>query len=248
MWWTEIAILVLWAADKHLLSKIWSLFTSCTKQAAWTGLTWYADYKHNNDMSKDGYHVDFVYLYEPTDTGEYTEVDLLAHFREQIRLRGFSNTKSMRVTDFIELCCSPNSNFKDIDPTKHYELVVRYTFDFKQYIIVFDTSDNVEIRFPPYTEREIRQRSLKSTGVITAGLLTANAEADDGINIYEHLKRLAGPMENFYADTDYTVKRHHLNYSGLKMDVDNAFIKVFDFWGTDFTIPPKQKIIRLEKK
>lgn len=248
MWWTELALVVLWAADKHLLSKIWSLFTSCSRQAAWAGLTWYADYKQNNDMSKDGYHVDFVYLYEPTESGAYNEIDLLAHFRQQINMKTFSNTRSIDVKDFIELCCAPNSNFNNFDPSVQYELVVKYTFDYKQYIIVFDTTDNNRIRFPPYPEREIRQRSLKNTGVITCGMVTAAADADDGINVYEYLKKLAGPMENFYSDTEYTVKRHHLNYAGLKMDMDNTYIKMLDFWGTDFTITPQENVIRLEKK
>ncbi len=248
--WIAASILLLWAADKHLLSKIWAMVSSASRQTCWSALTVYSNWRQTNEMSKDGYHVDFVYLYEPVaDSLQCNEIDLLAHFRYHINQKTFTNTKTISMSKFIELCCNPNSNFNSYDPAKHYELVVRYTFDHKEYIVVFDSKAEGEnnIRFPIYTESEIRGRSLKNTGVITCGLLTAKEDDDDGINIYEYLKKLAGPMENFYADTEYKVKRHHLNFAGLKLDVDNAFIKMLDFWGTEFVVKPKQNIIKLEK-
>lgn len=247
--WIAATILLLWAADKHLLSKIWTLFASGSRQMCWSALTIYSNWRQTNEMSKDGYHVDFVYLYEPIGTsGECNEIDLLAHFRDHIRQKTFSHIKSLPLSKFIELCCNPNSNFNQFDPSKQYELVVRYTFDHKEFIIVYSMDDGENnIRFPIYTESEIRSRSLKNTGVITAGLLTAKEDDEDGINIYDHLKKLAGPMENFYADTEYKVKKHHLNFAGLKMDVANTFIKMLDFWGTEFVVAPKQNIIKLEK-
>jgi hypothetical protein len=243
--WSAAVVLLLWAADKHLLSKIWTLLGSTTRQACWSALTLYSNWKHTNEMSKDGYHVDFVYLYEPTDDGKVNEIDLLAHFRHHINLKTFSHSKAIKLGDFIELCCSPDSNFKAYDPTKKYELLVRYTFDHKKYIVVFDSLSNV--RFPIYTESQIRQRNLKNTGVITSGLLTANEDDEDGIDIYDNLKVLAGPMENFYGDTEHKVQRHYLNYTGLRIDVENMYIKLLDFWGTEFVIKPKHNIIKLEK-
>jgi hypothetical protein len=243
--WSAVVVLLLWAADKHLLSKIWTLLGSTARQTCWSALTLYSNWKHTNDMIKDGYHVDFVYLYEPTDDGKINEIDLLAHFRHHINLKTFTHSKTIRLEDFIQLCCSPDSNFTEFNPNKNYELVVKYTFDHKKYIVVFDNAANV--RFPIYTESEIRQRNLKNTGVITAGLLTVNEEDDDGIDIYENLKILAGPMENFYGDTEYLVHRHFINYTGLKIDVRNAFIKLLDFWGSEFIIKPRQEIIKLEK-
>lgn len=248
--WVAASILLLWAADKHLLSKIWTLIASITRQACWSALTLYSNWRHTNEMIKDGYHVDFVYLYEPLDnnnSSECNEIDLLAHFRDHIRQKLITQTKAIPLSKFIESCCNPNSNFNKYDASKNYELVVRYTFDHKQYIIVYDNQAAEGVRFPIYSEAEIRGRSLKNGGVITAGLLTAKEDDEEGINVYDQLKQLAGPMENFYADTEYKVKRHHLNYAGLKMDVENAFIKMLDFWGTDFVVRPRQNVIKLEK-
>lgn len=247
---TNAFILLLWAADKHLLSKIWNMMWTAGKRAAWSGLTLYSNwrYSYTNEMSKDGYHVDFVYLYDPIDeqNNRSNEIDLLAHFRYHINQKTFTNNKPINLGQFIELCLSPDSNFNEYEASKKYELVVRYTFDHKQYIIVFDTT--TDMRFPVYTETEIRERSMKNSDSIGSGYLTASEEDEDGINIYEHLKRLAGPMENFYAGTEYKVLRHHLNYAGLKMDVDNGgYIKMTDFWGSEFCVKPDQSVIKLEK-
>lgn len=244
--WSVAVILLLWATDKHLLSKIWTMVASIARQTTWSAITLYSNWNHTNDMIKDGYHVDFVYLYEPTESGQYREIDLLAHFRHHINKQTFSNTKPIKLSDFIKLCCSAESNFSSFDPSRQYDLVVHYTFDHKPYIITY-TMDEL-VRFPIYTESQIRQRSLKATGVITAGLLTADENAEEGIDIYEHLKKLAGPMENFYSDSEYSVKRNYLNYAGLKVNVDNCFIKMLDFWGSEFVLRPKQDIIKLEKK
>jgi hypothetical protein len=246
--WSTAVILLLWATDKHLLSKIWNLLASATRQACWSALTLYSNWRHShaNDMIKDGYHVDFVYLWEPTEDGQFREIDLLAHFRHHINQRTFTSTKSIQLGDFIQLCCTPDSNFSTFDAAKRYELVVHYTFDHKRYIIVYSMDQS--IRFPVYSEAQIRERSLKNTGVITAGMLTVKEDDEDGINIYEHLKKLAGPMDNFYSDTEFVVKRSHLFFAGLKIDVAHLHLKMLDFWGTEFVLSPKQEIIRLEKK
>ncbi len=243
--WSTVVVLVLWATDKHLLSKIWNMFSTTAKQVCWSALTVYSNWNHTNDMIKDGYHVDFVYLHEPIGDNQFREIDLLTNFRMHINQKTFTNKKTIGLLDFIQLCCSPNSNFSAVDISKKYELVVHYTFDHKRYIIVYTMEQ--PMRFPVYTEVEIRQKTLKNTGVITAGLLTAKEDDDDGIDIYQQLKMLAGPMENFYGDTEYSVKRHYLNYAGLKMNVETGYIKMLDFWGSDFILQPKQNI-KLEKK
>lgn len=253
--WSELCtagvILLLWAADKHLLSKVGSLVSRAGTKALWHGVALYANWNTKpNEMIKDGYHVDEVFLMESTgDNPEFREIDVLRIFRQQIVKEAITHRKTMSIHDFIALCCDPHSNFNEMNPNARYELVVKYTFDHKQYIIVYDSSDSAtsSIRFPIYTEREIRSRDIKQTGVLTAAQLAVSEDADDGIDVYQHLKMLAGPMENFYADTEYEVKRHHLNHAGLRIPVDKLFIQMLDFWGSPYVLGPDQKVIRLEK-
>lgn len=240
--WSAAVILLLWAADKHLLSKVWALMNS----VGWSAITVYSKWRHRDrqDMVKEGYHVDFVYLYEPVDENatQFNEIDLLGPFRQHIQETTFTNSKSIPLSQFIHSCLKPNSNFNSFNPEHKYELVVHYTFDYKKYVVVYTD----KIRFPLYTESEIRKRSLKKGGVLTAGLLTAEEEDDDGIDIYDHLKKLAGPMENFYIDTEFDVKRHYLNYAGLRMNTSNSYIKMLDFWGNSSVIKPDETTIKFE--
>jgi hypothetical protein len=247
---TAAVIMLLWAADKHLLSKVGGLISSTGRKVGWSAIALYSNWRTNpNDMIKDGYHVDEVFLVESTGDNEFREIDVLRIFRREIVKQTITNRKSMTMRDFIDLCCEPHSNFATFNPDARYELVVKYTFDHKQYIIVYDSADSVTnaIRFPIYTEREIRDRDIKQTGVLTAAQLTAAEDADDGIDVYQHLKKLAGPMENFYADSEYEVKRHHLNYAGLRIPVDSMFIQMLDLWGSPYVIGPDKTVIRLEK-
>ncbi len=114
---------------------------------------------------------------------------------------------------------------------------------------MYGTSDVGEsvIRFPIYTEQIIRNKDVKSNSALTAGMLTLTADADDGMDIYESLRLLSGPMGNFYADTEYSIKKQYLHYTGLRVPVDDMFIKMLDLWGTDFIVRPDQPIIKLVK-
>lgn len=254
--WSELgtaaAIILLWAADKHLLSKVGGLVERLLKKGTWTAASMYSGWRSKpNDMIKDGYHVDEVYLLESsmTGTGDFCEIDVLRIFRQQIVKQSITNRKTVSLDDFITLCCAPHSNFTERNGDARYELVVKYTFDHKQYMIVYDSADSATsaIRFPIYTEREIHGRDIKQTGVLTAAQLTANADDDDGIDIYQQLKMLAGPMENFYADTEYVVKRRHLNHAGLKIPVEGMYVQMLDLWGSPYVVGPEKSVIRLEK-
>ena len=250
--WDAALILLLWAADKHLLSKVWNLISSGSVKVAYSALNVYSNWR--SDMIEDGYHVNEVYLIErSSDPSEpdFREIDVLRIFRQHINKLTFTNTKSISLKSFIELCCDPHSNFKEYDSECEYELVVKYTFDHRDYTIVYAEDENGKgghIRFPIYSIQSIHNRELKKTGVITAAQLTAKEDDDDGIDIYTALKELAGPMENFYADTEYTIKKHHLRHVGLRVRTDSMYIQMLDFWGSRFVISPDQDTLKLEKK
>lgn len=253
--WSTFAVLLLWAADKNLLSKIWAFLASTGKQTAWSALTLYSNWKSTNDMIRDGYHVDEVYLYEypgsvtqdTTAEATFREIDVLRIFRQHIQLQTFTHAKSIGLVQFIELCCDPMSNFTEYDRKARYELVVSYTFDHNHYKIVYGTGQADKVRFPIYTEKTIRTKDIKKTGVLTAAMLTAEADAQEGIDVYAQLKQLAGPMENFYTDTEYTIRKSHLHYTGLRVPAESMFIKMLDLWGTEFVVRPEQQFIKLEK-
>jgi len=209
-----------------------------------------------NEMIKDGYHVDEAYLYEYSPgSSSYREIDVLRIFRQQIQLQTFTNTKSCDLVDFIAACCDPQSNFTEWDNEASYELLVSYTFDHQKYKIVYGSRtetirvvNGATIRFPLYTERAIRTKNLRQTGGLTDAMLMMdeNGSEDSGINIYIPLKELAGPMGNFYTDTEFSVKKHYLQYTGLRAQIDQMYIKMFDLWGTEFILRPEQEIIKLE--
>lgn len=176
-------------------------------------------------------------------------------------MQTFTQTKRISLKKFIGLCCEPDSNFTDINSAATYDLVVSYTFDHKRYMIVYSDSGTsgpsgtggtggteILIRFPVYNEVTIRNRDFKHHGSITAAMLTAEEDADDGIDIYPQLTQLAGPLGNFYADTEYSVQKNHLHYAGVRVAMSNMFINVLDIWGHEFIIKPEQNIIKLTKE
>jgi hypothetical protein len=110
-----------------------------------------------------------------------------------------------------------------------------------------DGASDSLIRFPIYSEQTIRNKDMKNNGALTAGMLTVKEDAEDGIDIYDKLRLLAGPMGNFYADTEYSIKKQHLHYTGLRVPIDGMYIKMLDLWGTDFTVRPDQPLIKLIK-
>jgi hypothetical protein len=79
-------------------------------------------------------------------------------------------------------------------------------------------------------------------------MLTATEDAEDGIDIYQQLTQLAGPLGNFYSDTEYSVQKSHLHYTGVRVAMSNMFIKVLDLWGNEFVIKPEQTTIKLTKE
>lgn len=166
-------------------------------------------------------------------------------------MQTFTHTKRISLKKFIGLCCEPDSNFTDINLAASYDLVVSYTFDHKRYMIVFSDSGGTEslIRFPVYNELTIRNRDFKHHGSVTAAMLAATEDADDGgIDIYPQLSQLAGPLGNFYADTEYSVQKSHLHYAGVRVAMSNMFIHVLDLWGNQFIVKPEQNIIKLTKE
>lgn len=129
MWGTTL-VLLLWAADKNLLTRLWAFLASALNKLAWSALTLYSNWKSTNDMIKDGYHVDEAYLYELTGTkkktkvltqqtfhrynnGNAREIDVLRIFRQHIQLQTFTHSKRISLPDFIGMCCEPNSNFTE---------------------------------------------------------------------------------------------------------------------------------------
>jgi hypothetical protein len=75
--WGEIIILLLWAADKNLLSRLWAFCSATLNRTAWSAVALYSNWKSNklslslaqklltfnsNEMIRDGYHVDEVFL------------------------------------------------------------------------------------------------------------------------------------------------------------------------------------------
>lgn len=219
---------------------------SLTKNAKW--LVWELMKLHTKiksdptTMIKDGYHIDAVYLYvhEKEFIKQY---DMLRVFREKvvqpaekpmIRING-----DLDMFEFVKLCRDPETNFNKVDESLYYLLEVNYTFDHKKYRAYYDSKTNRKIRFPIYSEKAIRDRDIFCGGVNSAQI--AESEDDeDGINVTKELKRLAGPMQNFYDDTEYVVKKDWFMGDRYKK---TDYIQIIDFKGDFHVIKPDDKYL-----
>jgi hypothetical protein len=249
--WITALVLAAWWYDRNMMMKFSASVNSGARKLAWAAAKAYTSWKTPNEMIKHGYHVMKVFLHEhPKDSSLDTKmqaIDVLGFFREDIVSEEFTHAKSLGLREFIERCyekCkSEDIAFPQPDPTRRYELVVHYVFDHEDYTIVYDTDDKSPIRFPIYTESAIRHRDRLQT--VLEATVTAKREQEDGMNVYDHIKRLAGPMGNFYADSEFCVKKRHLHFTGFRVPLDDAYLRIMDGNATTHIISPKEEIITI---
>lgn len=217
----------------------------------WMAIKWYSK-QDKNEMIKDGYHVDSVYLY--VHEHEFIkQYDMLRIFRDLIRDEIIKQNRDLNIWDFVEACCDPDSNFDKVNKNYYHVLEVNYTFDLKKYKMIYDTTTNSDIRFPIYTEKEIRDRDVSKAGVNLAYL--THFEKPETIDpgskdVTNDLKKIAGPLQNFYKDTKYFIKKDwfldpYLGLGKLFDSNENCFIHIIDFKGNSHVIKPEQEIITM---
>ena len=235
-------VLTLWKYDRFLLDKLQRWMWTKAHNAGWALLKTYAYYKDKNEMIKDGYHVDSVFLYEHQSSTYYRKIDVLRIFRRAIVEEKFTYKKDIDIKTFLELCSDPESNFQ-YNPEYTYQLEVDYTFDKQQYKIIYSTDENNRIRFPIYSETCISKANT-SNSIISANLMKDDSEID-GEDISDIISKYAGPLANLYADTDYVVKRDWVN---LFSNIDpNCNIVIMDLYGNDFVFNHTDTYLSIEK-
>lgn len=234
MWsWEYIALfgtLFLTWYDNLWLKKFLKFAEKNGKWATWELMKLQTRLKSDNEMVKDGYHVDAVFLY--VHENEFIkQFDMLRVFREKLVEPNEKPTiridSNVDIFEFVEMCCDPESNFKEADKDLFYLLEVNYTFDKKKYRIYYDSKRNTKIRFPIYSDNAIRDRSIFDGGVNSA-LVTENEEDETGSDVTKELKKLAGPMQNFYDDTQYVMLKEW--FMGDRFPSSNL-IQIIDFRG-----------------
>ena len=197
-------------------------------------------------MVKDGYHVDAVYLYvhEKEIIKQY---DMLRVFREKLveprenpTIRIDSNVDFF---DFVKMCYDPDSNFNEVDENLFYLLEVNYTFDMKKYRVYYDSKKNRRIRFPVYSDKAIRERDVFEGGVNSA-LVTEDENEENGMDVTKELKKLAGPMQNFYDDTEYAVLKEWFMGDHYPK---NSYIQIIDFRGDFHVIKPEDLFLSFSR-
>ncbi len=236
----SLMILGLWKYDRCLLDKLERYLWTSTKSFGWSLFKLWAEYRDRNEMIKDGYHVDSVFLYEHHSATYSRKVDVLRIFRTAIVNETFTTKKSILMSEFLELCSDPESNFQ-VNPQLTYELEVNYTFDRKQYKIVYSTDENDKIRFPVYTEKEIA-KSGNNNSVISASIIRRDGD-QAGIEIDDEFMKYAGPLGDFYGGTEFKVKRSWLGFSGIE---ENAKIKIMDMNGNEMVVKSADKYLELK--
>ncbi len=238
----SVIILGLWKYDRCLLDKLQRYLWSTTKSMGWSVFKVYAEYKDRNEMIKDGYHVDSVFLFEKQSPSFSRKLDVLRVFRSLIVDEAFSNKKSLSVKEFLELCSDPETNFQ-YNSGFEYELEVNYTFDRRQYKIVYDTDVNLDIRFPVYSESEIVKSGVDNS-IISASIVRRESDPN-GIDIGDVILKYAGPLGNFYDDSEYVVKRKWLTFSGID---NKSKIKIMDIDGNEYVFKEDEDYLTLKKK
>lgn len=228
--------------DNLWLKKFLKFSEKNGKWAIWELMKLHARIQQNNEMVKDGYHVDsvFLYVHEREFIKQY---DMLRVFRE--KLVEPSEKPTIRIDsdvnffDFVKMCCDPDTNFKEVDEDLFYLLEVNYTFDRKKYRIYYDSKRNTNIRFPVYSDKEIRERDIFEGGVNSA-LVTERDDDESGIDVTHELKMLAGPMQNFYDDTEYVTLKEW--FMGDRFSSSHN-IQIIDFIGEFHTISSDEKFL-----
>jgi hypothetical protein len=234
-------LLVLWHYDPLLLVKVEKWMGRKVKGGIWEAIKLYSQITKKNELKKDGYHVDSVFLYDKdTENHIIRQYDMLRIFRDLIREEKLGHGKEMGLLDFIELCCNPYSNFQQVNHNSEYVLEVNYTFDYNQYTIFYDTRENSTIQFPIYNESTIHNRDISEGGIIDA-MVTKTADEDSGIDITDEIKKLAGPMENFYDDAVIKVPKKWLVDQSIVPK--NAFIKIIKFNGDEVVFGPQDEYL-----
>jgi hypothetical protein len=153
------------------------------------------------------------------------------------------NDSELNIFDFIKLCCDPDTNFNHVDESLYYLLEVNYTFDHKKYRVYYDSKDNTNIRFPVYTDIAIRDRDIFVGGVNSAQISEIEDD-ENGTDITKELQKLAGPLQNFYDDTEYVVKKEW--FMGERFP-KNSYIQLIDFKGDLHVIPPDAELLSFIK-
>lgn len=217
----------------------------------WEFMKWYSK-RDKNEMIKDGYHVDSVYLYvhEPEYIKQY---DMLRIFRDLIRDEIIKFDADFNVWDFVEACCDPDTNFDKVNKEYYHALEVNYTFDLKKYKMVYDTRENKIIKFPVYKEIGIRERDISKAGISCAFLThfpKLEQEDPNAKDVTNELKKIAGPMQNFYSDTEYVVRKDWFldAFLGVGKSFDSneeCYIHLIDFKGESHVITPQEKYLKV---
>ncbi len=236
----SLMILGLWKYDRCLLDRLERYLWATSKSFGWSLFKLWAEYRDRNEMIKDGYHVDSVFLYEHHSATYSRKVDVLRIFRNAIVNETFTNKKSIPFSQFLELCSDPESNFQ-VNSELTYELEVNYTLDRKQFKIIYSTDDNNNVRFPVYSEKEIAKAG-NNNSIISASIIRRESD-QAGIEIDDELLKYAGPLGNFYGNTEFVVKRSWLGFSGID---ENAKIKIMDMNGNELVIKDTDQYLELK--
>lgn len=206
----------------------------------WVAMTQYTHYKDlKNEMIKDGYHVDDVNLY--VHEKEFIKVfEVLSKFRKKIVEGEIKLDKELDIYEFLEMCASSDiTNLKTIDRDNYHLLEVVYTFDFKKYVIYYDTKTNTSVRFPVYAEQDVRERDIFEGGV-TSAQIVLHPDDIQGIDVTEKMLKFAGPMENFYDDKNYMVKKEWFWQEDYP-SIETAYVKVIDSSGNEHIFEPSDE-------
>lgn len=230
-----LVTLGLWYFYPTLLMKTERIIRRTISNAAFTAIEYYSYNK--NEMIKDGYHVNYVYLEIDDASGRLRKIDVTSMFRNEI-LKGTFNKKGCTLLSFVRKCCKPNSNIQTTDDiTAHYRLQVDYTFDYKSYIVTFDQREH-NIVFPIYLESKLREYFMIPS-IMSAVITKEPNDPDNGIDVTHEINKYAGPLANFYDDQD--------TINVLKKDVisNDFYLFIIDHCGRQYTIDKDAKYITL---
>lgn len=215
-----LIVLCVWYWNPTLLLKTEAFVRRTITNLAFSAIECYSDHKHynnKNEMVKDGYHVNVVFL-EIDDGYRIRKFDVTSVFRSEI-LKGTFDDDGLPLIDFVKKCSRPNNNIR-YDVNSQIRLQIDYTFDRKSYVVTFDDA----IVFPIYLESELRQYLMRPT-ILSAVISKNEFDADNGIYVTDELNKFAGPLGNFYDDKpNITVRKDDAlpelpsNYCVILMD------------------------------
>lgn len=126
-------------------------------------------------------------------------IDITDQFNKISKNKNKNKISWKDILNFVD----HEEHLKKLQESDKFHLDIKYNLEDDHYRIMYHYKDNEFIKFPPYTEEEIKQYKKNSAYKRTILMAELNCdETGNGQDITDIVKEYAGPLNDFYKDKD----------------------------------------------